>query len=306
LATLDNGSRADRVVAGAGGRAIGWLLPVAAAGLLVGLLTTWRRPRGDPLRAACLLWGTWLAIDIVAFVATNTINAYYLGALTPPIAALSGIGVRAAWQRNRSDRSSRSRLIIASVAAGTVAYAFWLLVPAPTLTRTLTISVAAGLCVVAVTLRRWTVPAALAAVLLAPGVAAISLVAEHGGPFNTPFEPAVARAVTQTDVAQAIVTGKQADVLLAKGQGTRYLAAAYTSLLAAPLIYATGDEVLAIGGFNGTQPVPTLSQLIVDFKTDELHTVIFPRTSDRRMRWVTTHCFNITVPRTGLLTYYCK
>ena len=219
LATLDDGSRADRVVAGAGGRAIGWLLPVAVAGLLAGLITTRRRPRGDPLRAACLLYGTWLAVDIVAFVATDTINAYYLGALTPPIAALSGIGVAIAWQHLRDEHSWRTRLCVAAVAAGTVAYASWLLAPAPTPVRPVAVAVAAALCVGAVALRRSTMIAALAAALLAPGIAAVALVAEQGGPFNTPYEPAAARAVTQADVAQAITTGRTADTLLAKGEG---------------------------------------------------------------------------------------
>ena len=306
LATLDNGSRADRVVAGAGGRDIGWLLPLAAAGLVAGLLRTRRRSRGDPLRAACLLWGTWLAVDIGAFLVTNTINAYYLGALTPPIAALAGIGVDTAWQALRGDRSSRARILVAAVVGGTVAYSYWLLAPAPTLVRTLALVGAGGLCVGTLAFRRATLALALTAALLAPGIAAIALVSEHGGPFNTPYEPGAARAVTQADVAADITKGATADMLLGKGRGTRYLAAAYTSLLAAPLIYATGDEILPIGGFNGSQPEPTLSQLQADFQTGQLHTVLFPPNDDRRTRWVAAHCFNVTVPSTGLLTYYCK
>src|SRR5580658_5090374 len=151
LATLDRGSRADRVVAAAGGRDIGWLLPLAVAGLLVGLVSTRRRPRGDPLRAACLLWGTWLVIDIVAFVTTNTINAYYLGALTPPIAALSAIAVGAAWERRAE---WWTRLIVGVVAGAAVGYAYWLLAPAPGLTRALALGGAVLLCAAGIALGR--------------------------------------------------------------------------------------------------------------------------------------------------------
>src|SRR6185437_15989229 len=108
--TLDEVSRADRTVAGPGGRAIGWLLPVAAAGAVLGVWTSRRRPRGDPLRAATLLWTAWLLVDVASFTATDTINAYYLAALTPPVAALTGIAV-ATWStfrgtvaRGRGDR----------------------------------------------------------------------------------------------------------------------------------------------------------------------------------------------------------
>jgi 4-amino-4-deoxy-L-arabinose transferase-like glycosyltransferase len=303
LATLDNGSRADRVVAAAGGRDIGWLLPLAAAGLLAGLYATRRRRPGDPLRAACLLWGTWLVIDIGAFVTTNTINAYYLGALTPPIAALSAIAVASAWEHRAE---WWTRLIVVLVAGAAIGYAYWLLAPAPSLIRALALGGAVLLCAAGVLFGRTAALAGLAAVLVAPAVASVALVTENGGPFNTPYEPAAARAVTQADVAQSIITGERADAVLVKGEGTRYVAAAYTSLLASPLIYPTGDEILPIGGFTGRQPSPTLSQLQADFASGRLHIVIFSATRDQRMRWVMAHCINITVKSTGLLAYYCK
>lgn len=104
------------------------------------MLTSWRRPRGDPLRAACLLWVVWLAGDVAAFAATNTINAYYLGALTPPVAALTGIGIVTAGQRARPGRSSGPRLAVIAVAAGTAGYGYWLLAPVPAALRILAIA----------------------------------------------------------------------------------------------------------------------------------------------------------------------
>ncbi|HLJ07577.1 MAG TPA: glycosyltransferase family 39 protein, partial [Acidimicrobiia bacterium] len=52
----------NRMVTGVFGRDAGWLIPAALAGLVVGLAATRRRPRGDPLRASFLLWGSWLIV----------------------------------------------------------------------------------------------------------------------------------------------------------------------------------------------------------------------------------------------------
>jgi hypothetical protein len=91
------------------------------------------------------------------------------------------------------------------------------------------------------------------------------------------------------------------------GQGTRYLAASYTSLLAAPLVFATGAEILPIGGFRGTAPSPTLSQLIADIKAGQVHTVFFFPARDSRLTWVEGHCRNLSPPGAvvGIRTYFC-
>ena len=43
-------------------------------------------------------------------------------------------------------------------------------------------------------------------------------------------------------------------------RGTPDLMAAQTSAVAAPYIYATGDEVLPLGGYTGTTPAPSVAQ----------------------------------------------
>ena len=48
--------------------------------------------------------------------------------------------------------------------------------------------------------------------------------------------------------------------LQANRNGAKYLVATYGAQAAAPLINATGENVLPIGGFDGSDPAPTLAQ----------------------------------------------
>jgi 4-amino-4-deoxy-L-arabinose transferase-like glycosyltransferase len=74
-----------------------WLLPLA----LLGLLLARPRDRGrDPGFATLALFGLWLfAYGVVFSAAGGIFHLYYLSALTPPVAALAGIGVWQAWRR---------------------------------------------------------------------------------------------------------------------------------------------------------------------------------------------------------------
>ncbi|MGE3910533.1 MAG: hypothetical protein AB7K36_14325, partial [Chloroflexota bacterium] len=85
------------------GGQIGWLLPLAAAGLLAGLTATARRPRTDAARAWYLLWGGWLVTHAVVFsFASGILHPYYTSALAPGVAALVGPGVIVLWRAYRA------------------------------------------------------------------------------------------------------------------------------------------------------------------------------------------------------------
>ena len=60
--------------------------------------------------------------------------------------------------------------------------------------------------------------------------------------------------------------------LLEKGASSyKWVAATVGSQEAAPLELATGDPVMAIGGFNGTDPTPTLTQFKAMVANGEIH-----------------------------------
>ena len=74
------------------GTQISWLLPAALAAIVVGLWITRRTRRTDPVRAAFLLWGTWLLVTGLVFsLGQGIIHPYYSVALAP---AVGGAGRR--------------------------------------------------------------------------------------------------------------------------------------------------------------------------------------------------------------------
>ena len=71
--------------------------------------------------------------------------------------------------------------------------------------------------------------------------------------------------------------------------------ATQTAVLAAPFIYASGKEVLPIGGFTGITPAPTLPKLQSLIRTGFVVTFLqSPTTTDPRLTWIAHHCADYT------------
>jgi hypothetical protein len=144
--------------------------------------------------------------------------------------------------------------------------------------------------------------------------AAGSLVAHRWGPFDTPYEPAATTALTQGQSGAVQRDGGKLAADLRRVQGTaRYPAATVSALLAAPLIFASGTEVLPIGGFSGMYPSPSLDDLRALVAHGQLHLVITPPEDDPRVSWLQAHCTRLprlrapSGPLTAdLATYYCS
>jgi 4-amino-4-deoxy-L-arabinose transferase-like glycosyltransferase len=285
----------DRLLTGAVGRDAGWLIPaalIALAGCLIASRAGSRR-----LRASSALWGTWLAVLLVVFSASATINAYYTAALSPPIAALLGTGAALAWDR-RAD--PRARLAAVAAVLASAAYAVWLL-PArgvgavaglPEAVIVLALAASAAVVIVARTRLALALGLAAAAVLVVPAVASASVVTHSLGPFDTPFESpgafAFARALGRVGArTEALVPP------LERARGLQPdLMATQTAAVAAPFIYDSGQEVLPIGGFSGTAPQPSLASLRAMIARSDFHLVVqAPLVSDSRLVWVAGHCF---------------
>jgi 4-amino-4-deoxy-L-arabinose transferase-like glycosyltransferase len=73
---------------------VAWLLPLAGAGLLVGLVVSVRRRRRtDRELAGWLLWGGWAVLCLAVFSLSEGIfHPYYTVQLAPAVAALAGAG----------------------------------------------------------------------------------------------------------------------------------------------------------------------------------------------------------------------
>lgn len=75
-------------------------------------------------------------------------------------------------------------------------------------------------------------------------------------------------------------------------------------MLAAPLIFATGHEVVPIGGFQGTNPSPSVSRLQRLVAESQVHLILGPDAADPRMRWAAAHCRQVA-PVAGFPVVYC-
>ena len=286
------------------GRDTGWLIPAAGVIAVWGIASRRRQPRRDPLRACFVLWGGWLATLFAVFSAITTINAYYTAALSPPVAALIGAGVVAAWS---PERTPIARVIgLEVIVVGTAAYAVWLvsttgahapgwLIPAVIAVGLVAVGIAAWALIAGTgTWFARALGAGLIAVLLAPAVAAASVTVSRHGAFDTPFEPAqtaqdVQRAGQTPAIVNSEITGWQT-----RQDGAPDLMAAQTDALASLIIYDRGLEALPVGGVDGTTPSPTLGQLQADIREGRFHLVWILSGTDPRMQWVASHCARLS------------
>ncbi|HTZ27497.1 MAG TPA: hypothetical protein VMC83_26105 [Streptosporangiaceae bacterium] len=75
--------------------------------------------------------------------------------------------------------------------------------------------------------------------------------------------------------------------LEAGNRGAPYLMATQASALAAPFIWASGREVLPVGGFTGTIPEPSLAAPKNMIEIGDVHTFLrSPTATDTRLAWV--------------------
>jgi 4-amino-4-deoxy-L-arabinose transferase-like glycosyltransferase len=275
------------------GTQIAWLLPAALVGLAAGLWLTHRAPRTDLTRAALLMWGGWLVVTAVVFsFAQGILHPYYTVALAPAIAALVGIGASGLWRH-------RGRAGVSGVlAGGTALTAIWAFVLLgrdadwhPWLRYAVLVAglFAAGMLMFGDLSRRVALlgaALALAAVLAGPAAYSVATAAAphtgaipSAGPSSTGgfgggggpggatgqrgggFGGAGGGGGGMGGLLNSATPGTNLVTLLtANASHYTWVAATVGSNNAAGYQLATLDPVLALGGFNGTDPAPTLAQ----------------------------------------------
>ena len=286
------------------GGQISWLIPSAFILLAVGLFLRGRAPRTDSRRAAYVVWGGWLLATMVTFsFMAGIFHEYYTVALAPAIAAIVGMGVGEAWEhRGRSIGSVT--LAAATAAAATWSFILlsrtdwqnWLRV------SVLVVGLASALLLLVITqVHRRFVPVvvagALVAALAGPAAYSIQTVGTaHTGSIVT-AGPSTAGAApggrtaggpagggTTTGAPQggggggvgglldaSTPTTEVVSALSADAGSYRWVAAAVGSQSAAGLQLGTGLPVMAIGGFNGSDPSPTLAQFQAYVANADIH-----------------------------------
>lgn len=115
----------DRMFNSEIGGQISWLLPAALILLVAGLVATRRAGRTDAARASLLVWGGSLLMTTAVFsYMAGIFHQYYTVALAPYLAAVTGMGAAALWERRERIWAS---LALAAAVTATAAWGYVLL-----------------------------------------------------------------------------------------------------------------------------------------------------------------------------------
>lgn len=260
-----------------------WMFPLALVGVASAIWVNRRRLRG-PRGQFLLLWGGWLATYGVVFsFAQGIFHSYYLVMLAPALGALAGAGVASLWTVYR--RGGWLALLLPAALVVTAAwqstvvagYASWGNVITPVLIGGSLVAVAMLLIPVLVKQPRritWLASGALTVGLLAlvvsplawsvtPALAAGNGTLPVAGPQNINGRGGFAGpGPMDTQVNSGLIS-----YLEANRDGYFYLVALSSANQGSSIALQTGEPVLAIGGFTGSDPsmtVEKLQQMVAD------------------------------------------
>ena len=247
---------------------IAWLLVLALAGggLLLWILR--KTPRTNRGRAAVIFWMLWLLIHIVIFSMTSgVIHPYYVVVMAPAVAALVGISLPFLW--GAYTRRKPYAWLLPVLVGVTAVIAVMILGYAGTMTWLMwTVGLLGfagmiGLLVNLYTPRRWlqnsAIVAALAACTLAPTVYTLATVnVAHTGSIPTAGLNSTAMQGSNNETSQANIQLVQ--YLLQHQNGATWLVAVASANESAAIQLTSGQPVMAVGGFNGSDTPLTLEQ----------------------------------------------
>ncbi|HEY4020829.1 MAG TPA: glycosyl transferase, partial [Pseudonocardiaceae bacterium] len=264
---------------------ISWLLPAALIALVAGLWFSRKSPRTDRARAGLILWGGWLIVTGLVFsFMQGTIHPYYMIALAPGIAGVLGVAGRELW-RGRSNPLVRGTLAL--MVAVTGIWDFVLLDRTPTWLPALRYVVLVACVIVAVAVLIGTRRMARSATVLLLVTAVTGVGASAAYAVDTASQPHTGAIPTSGPATSEFGGGgpgggrgggpggdratSSALTNLLKATNTTWAAATTGANSAAPLELASGKAVMAIGGFTGSDPSPTLAQFEADVKAGKIH-----------------------------------
>ena len=247
---------------------IAWLLVLALAGGGLMLWILQKTPRTNRGRAAVIFWMLWLLIHIVIFSMTSgVIHPYYVVVMAPAVAALAGISLPFLWGAyvRRKPYAWLLPVLVGVTAAttviilgytGTMIWLMWIV-------GLLGLAGMIGLLINLYAPRRWlqnsAIAAALAACAVAPTVYTLATVnVAHTGSIPTAGPSSTAMQGSNNEKSQA--DSQLVQYLLRHQHGATWLVAVASANESAAIQLTSGQPVMAVGGFNGSDTPLTLEQ----------------------------------------------
>ncbi|KRO15483.1 ArnT family glycosyltransferase [Lacticaseibacillus saniviri] len=261
------------------GPQISWLLPAALIGIISAYAYFYDRKRKwyqtNRQQQHIWYWVAWLVPVAGFFSVAGFFHPYYTIMLAPPIAALVGIGLVTMFKQFKQQLTRWTAWLLPITLVVTVGLQAWYVSMSYTWQMWLVIVaeiVALGILFAGRKGKgKLGVIAALVAMLAAPAWWSLTptLAGESAGiPYAGPA------LLQQGGQSGGIGSGTVDSGLLSyvtKHQGNaKYLFATSDASTAAPYIIKTGKAVMAIGGFNGTDPAITLKQFKALVKAGKL------------------------------------
>lgn len=289
---------------------ISWFLPLAIFGVIAAFLYIQKLSRAERRNKiiSLVLWGGWSAVMVTFFsLYRDLTHLYYLNIVAPGLAALGGIGISCLVKLAVENGKRPEAILLSSAFAASAffqiyvisQYPAWLgfLYPIDVVCVVLALSLpfirkssripllgVSALCVVSLLV----IPAVWSSIAV---IAHVSGSDAYGG-------PKLLRKVQKVSVPSAGELMKQLEfkgndpvrssyykgleVYLKKNRGgAEYLAAAPNAALAENIIIDTGQPVMAIGGFSGSNPIVSLQQFQTLVSKGKVHYFIADKLSSK-------------------------
>jgi 4-amino-4-deoxy-L-arabinose transferase-like glycosyltransferase len=258
---------------------IGWLLPLSLGALVTVIAVRWRSRRTDKVRTAFLVWGGYLVLHIAVFSAVSgTIHPYYPVVMTPAVAALIGMGVPYLIDRYRYGKNSALALpllivltgitatIIMGYQASFVPWLRWLIL-------TVAVVTAVGLLLRLYDGATRFVGALLIASAIACGAAPVVYAIDTATLVHTGSVPTAGPSSTGLQGSNNETSSAEASLisyLKIHRDGAKWLVAVSSANESAPIQLTSGEPVMAVGGFSGSDNAITLANFEKLVTSDQL------------------------------------
>jgi 4-amino-4-deoxy-L-arabinose transferase-like glycosyltransferase len=259
---------------------IAWFIPL---GILATGLVLWKKrhySRTDSTRTAFLIWGGYLILHIIVFsMVSGVIHPYYPVVMAPAIAALVGMGVPLLIRSYRK-HDTTAFLLPAGIALSSITACIllgyestwlpwlkWLILVGGLLSS---IILLIGIIQPLRKITTYALLLAAAACTIGPTAYAIDTVTvAHTGSIPT-AGPSGTGMQNSSNVA-ASAESSFVRYLLAHEDHAKWLVAVSSANESAPIQISSGQPVMAVGGFSGSDNAMTVSELETLIARGELH-----------------------------------